>query len=168
MDQSHIILHNQYVNNTSGWEEIDNKVIAEYVWIKWDGITLGSKCKTLDIAEVNSLDDIPEWDYGCDYHTQPLPGVLEVKMKPVAYFRDPFRKGNHIIVMCDTYIWSDDTFQTLVPTNTNFRAHAKKIFDACPDEEPWFGIEQEYTLIGTKTRHLTWPLGWPKDGNVGS
>lgn len=35
------------------------------------------------------------------------------------------------------------------------------------NEEPWFGIEQEYTLVGTKTKFTTWPLGWPHNGYPG-
>jgi len=31
-------------------------------------------------------------------------------------------------------------------------------------EEPWFGIEQEYTLLNT---HTKWPLGWPASGYPG-
>lgn len=31
-------------------------------------------------------------------------------------------------------------------------------------EEPWFGIEQEYTLLNT---HTKWPLGWPTSGYPG-
>ena len=167
MDQGHLSLYNQYVNNTSGWEEIEGCVVAEYVWIDGSGITLRSKCRTLEVEEVKSLADIPEWNYDGSSCYQAPTDNSEIIMKPVSYFRDPFRKGNHIIVMTETHKWTDGTCQTLEPANTNFRIHAKKIFDASLDEEPWFGIEQEYTLVGTKTKFTTWPLGWPHDGYPG-
>jgi len=46
-------------------------------------------------------------------------------MKPVAYFPDPFRGGNNIMVLCDTYAWEDKSFKKLVPANSNFRHHAQ-------------------------------------------
>jgi glutamine synthetase len=41
--------------------------------------------------------------------------------------------------------------------------------DLAKDFEPWFGIEQEYTLmyIGSATPHNNWPLGWPEGGFPG-
>ena len=165
-EQANLSLCNQYVNNSSGWEEVDRVTVAEYVWIDGSGITLRSKCKTIE-GQVNSLTDIPEWNFDGSSCYQATTENSEIIMKPVAYFRDPFRKGQHIIVMCETYKWTDTKFTALEPANTNFRTHAKKIFDACLDEEPWFGIEQEYTLVGTKTKFTTWPLGWPHDGYPG-
>lgn len=62
-------------------------------------------------------------------------------MKPVAFFPDPFREGDNVIVMTETFVWADESFTTLKPSNTNFRNFAKKIFDAGDFEKPWFGIE---------------------------
>merc|ERR1712038_1576422 len=166
MDEQHLQLYNQYVNNTTGWTEISDKTVAEYVWLDGSGITLRSKCRTLE-GRVNGVEDIPDWNYDGSSCYQAPTDNSEIIMKPVAVFRDPFRKGNHVLVMTETFRWKDSTCTELVPANTNFRTHAKKIFDACPDEEPWFGIEQEYTLVGTKTKFTTWPLGWPHDGYPG-
>jgi glutamine synthetase len=68
-------------------------------------------------------------------------------MKPVAYYRDPFRQGDNILVMCDTYQWKDKTCKDLIPANTNFRKYTEEIWNAHPEEIPWFGIEQEYTFL---------------------
>jgi glutamine synthetase len=54
-------------------------------------------------------------------------------------FKDPFRGGDNILVLCECYD-NDGTVN-----KSNFRAHAKKVMDAAADEEPWFGLEQEYT-----------------------
>lgn len=62
-------------------------------------------------------------------------------MKPVAFYPDPFREGDNIIVMTETFVWEDGTFKSLVPSNTNFRHFARKIFEAGEYEKPWFGIE---------------------------
>merc|ERR1719353_800006 len=51
-----------------------------------------------------------------------------------------------------------------VPIPTNTRAAAEKLFAQKLDEEPWFGIEQEYTLF---EKDSTTPLGWPKGGFPG-
>jgi len=76
-------------------------------------------------------------------------------------FPDPFRRGDNIIVMCETFVWADKEFKELKPANTNFRHFAKKIFDASEGEHPWFGIEQEYTLFSRVNTNSRWPLGWP-------
>jgi len=64
-------------------------------------------------------------------------------MRPVAYFPDPFRGGDNILVMTQTFMWEDSTCQKLVPSNTNFRNYADKIFThpTAVAEKPWFGIE---------------------------
>lgn len=140
--------------------------IAEYVWIDGSGLTLRSKAKTIT-KPINSLADLPDWNYDGSSTYQASTHNSEVIMKPVAYYPDPFRGGNNIIVMTDTYVWADEQFTTLKPANTNFRHYAKAIFDAGAFEEPWFGIEQEYTMIETKNKFALRPLGWPSSGFPG-
>ena len=49
------------------------------------------------------------------------------------------------------------------PISTNKRTTANKIFEqkSVKDEEPWYGIEQEYTLFDING---VTPLGWPQNG----
>ena len=97
------------------------------------------------------LEDLPEWNYDGS-STGQAPGTdSEVIIKPQAIYHDPFRGGNHVLVMCDTYTPQG----VAIPTNT--RKPANDIFQQKLDEEPWFGIEQEYTLFKDGV-----PLGWPK------
>lgn len=95
----------------------------------------------------------------------------------MAWFRDPFRRGDNVLVLCEC-ITGDGK---VVPSNT--RAAAVRIFDACKDAEPWFGIEQEYMLFDRSTLLCAFrdfvlsllklvlcaadcvtPLGWPQYG----
>ena len=56
--------------------------------------------------------------------------------------------------MCDTYTPSGK------PLPNNHRYWANKIFKRKLEEEPWFGLEQEYFLISKETGK---PLGFPAD-----
>jgi len=167
MDQEHAVLYNQYPN-LSKVPHVGGKIIAEYVWLDGSGLTLRSKCRTLD-KKVESLADLPEWNYDGSSCYQASAEQSEITMKPVAYFPDPFRGGDNILVMTETFKWEDATCKKLVPANTNFRHFAQQIFE---DEEataemPWFGIEQEFTLLGTSNKFTKWPLGWPSNGYPG-
>ena len=41
------------------------------------------------------------------------------------------------------------------------------IFDECLEEKPWYGIEQEYTLLTNRDKFNTHPYGWPNSGYPG-
>ncbi|XP_037298842.1 glutamine synthetase 2 cytoplasmic isoform X3 [Manduca sexta] len=56
--------------------------------------------------------------------------------------------------MCDTYK------SNMEPTDTNHRIKCQEAYDKCKDQEPWFGIEQEYILLDSDLR----PFGWPPGG----
>ncbi|MDG1367153.1 MAG: glutamine synthetase, partial [Acidimicrobiales bacterium] len=59
-------------------------------------------------------------------------------------------------VLCETALTAD-----LSPHPTNTRAAAREALVAYGDQEPWFGLEQEYTLINPATG---WPAGFPNNG----
>merc|ERR1719313_2760240 len=120
------------------------KVLAEYVWIggayTTGGFDLRAKTKTLP-KKPASVAELPVWNYDGSSTNQAPGEDSEVLLKPVAIFADPFRGGDNILVLCETM----DPKKQPIPTNT--RAAAAKLFAEKPGEEPWFGIEQEYTLF---------------------
>ncbi|CAI9302105.1 unnamed protein product [Lactuca saligna] len=135
------------------------KIIAEYIWIGGCGVDIRSKARTLP-GPVSDPSELPKWNYDGS-STKQAPGEdSEIIIHPQAIYKDPFRRGNNILVMCDAYNSQGD------PIPTNKRHNAAKIFSHSDviAEEPWFGIEQEYTLL---QKDVKWPIGWPIGGYPG-
>jgi glutamine synthetase len=116
------------------------KTICEYIWIGGNG-ELRSKTRVLENANFNVY---PDWNYDASSTGQlSSDGNTEGILKPVASCKNPLCKipnVSSLLVLCDTY----DVNGT--PLDTNHRYKAKQIFDSRPDEEPWFGLEQEYFI----------------------
>jgi glutamine synthetase len=136
-----------------------DKIIAEYIWVGGSGIDIRSKSRTIS-KPVEDPSELPKWNYDGSSTGQAPGEDSEVILYPQAIFKDPFRGGNNIIVMCDTYTPQGE------PIPTNKRARAAQIFSdpKVSSQVPWFGIEQEYTLM---QRDVNWPLGWPVGGYPG-
>lgn len=154
------------------WKRFDDlpqfgKIAAEYVWIGGTGQDLRSKTRVLDKVP-KAPSDLPSWNYDGSSTGQAPGEDSEVYLVPQAIYKDPFRGGDNIIVMCDAYepprINKDGTVAPIKPIPTNTRAACNDVMEKCKDQEPWFGIEQEYTLLNAKTK---WPLGWPACGYPG-
>jgi len=134
----------------------ENKVQATYIWIDGTGEGLRCKDRTLEFIP-KSPKQLPVWNYDGSSTYQADGKNSDVYLHPVAIYKDPFRRGNHILVLCETYRF-DGT-----PTASNKRQACLEVVNKCIKEEPWFGIEQEYTLLDMDER----PFGWPKMGFPG-
>lgn len=138
------------------------KILAEYVWIGGNK-ELRSKCRVLEKNDGDNILDAkfyPVWNYDGSSTGQAIGSDSEVIMRPQTVFPCPFRKGDNVLVLCDTYLPNGQ------PHSTNHRAKAVEIFNQKLEEEPWYGLEQEYFLIDLKTGK---PLGFigdemPKQG----
>ena len=120
-------------------------VIAEYIWIDGSGINMRSKARSLP-GPIKSLNEIPRWNYDGSSTEQATTANSEVLLEPEAFFRDPFRGGDNILVLCSTYVWSDKTFSGTEPANTNFRHFSRYVNMEGAAWEPLFELEQEYTI----------------------
>lgn len=127
-----------------------------YVWIDAD---MNFRCKTKTVDTVPTKpEDLSVWNYDGSSTNQSTGSNSDVYIQPVALFNDPFRGGENKIVLCETL--APD--QSPHPTNT--RRAAFETFNKKSELEPWFGIEQEYTLF--EADGVT-PFGWPSNGFPG-
>jgi glutamine synthetase len=136
------------------------KVVAEYVWCDALGATR-SKTKVFDKSDKNiTLLDFSEWNFDGSSTGQAEGKKSDVVLKPARLFKDPFRRSwkdcECFLVWCDTYNM-DGT-----PHPTNNRHECMSVCDRTKDEEPWFGMEQEYILyqLGNKLSEPQIPYGW--------
>ncbi|VAI08203.1 unnamed protein product [Triticum turgidum subsp. durum] len=136
-----------------------DKIIVEYLWVGGSGIDIRSKARTVN-GPITDASQLPKWNYDGSSTGQAPGEDSEVILYPQAIFKDPFRRGDNLLVMCDCYTPQG------VPIPTNKRHNAAKIFNTpkVAAEETWYGIEQEYTLL---QKDVNWPLGWPIGGYPG-
>ncbi|CAH3133245.1 unnamed protein product [Pocillopora meandrina] len=129
-----------------------------YVWIDGTGENLRCKTKTVE-EEPITPQDLPVWNFDGSSTFQAEGCNSDVYLHPVALFRDPFRRGKNKIALCETYNFDHK------PGVCNHRLPCNKAMEHEDVKAaiPWFGIEQEYTLLD-KDGH---PLGWPKGGFPG-
>ena len=127
---------------------------VEYVWIDGHKPTakLRSKTKVVE-GPIEKIGDIPSWGFDGSSTMQAEGHDSDCMLQPVHHISDPLRGGDHVIVMCEV-LNSDGTVH-----KTNTRAALREIAEKYKDEEPWFGVEQEYTFFQGRS-----PLGWPEGG----
>lgn len=129
------------------------KIMAEYIWIDAEG-GVRSKSRTLP-AKDYTPDELPVWNFDGSSTGQAPGDNSDVYLRPVRIFPDPFRpKGGNILVITECWDASGS------PNKFNYRHECAKLMEAYASHKPWFGLEQEYTLLDTNDR----PYGWPVNG----
>ncbi|GIY08186.1 glutamine synthetase 2 cytoplasmic, partial [Caerostris darwini] len=134
----------------------EDTVQCMYVWIDGAGEQLRAKTRTLDFAP-KCAEDLPIWNFAGSTTNQAEGSNSDTYLYPVALYKDPFRGGNNKLVLCDTYKYNKK------PRESNKRHTCLEAMNKAKDQKPWFGIEQEYTLLDCD-KH---PFGWPKNGFPG-
>jgi len=123
---------------------------AEYIWIDGTEPTAMLRCKTKVLADGK---EPPIWGFDGSSTNQAPGSNSDCVLQPVFVVPDPLRGGNNILVLCEVLL-TDFT-----PHATNTRAKCVEVAERYADQEPMFGIEQEYTFFKDGR-----PLGWPEVG----
>ena len=125
--------------------------VCEYIWIDGRG---GLRSKTRVLTGIfEELDLLPIWNYdGSSTEQANSDGNTEVLLKPVFSCVDPLRPDiNALLVLCETFKTSEKTSEgSDEPLPTNYRNCWSRTTNGTSCD-PWFGIEQEYTIFFTGT-----------------
>ena len=139
-------------------------VVAEYIWIDANNSLRGKTKVFENNGFITSINKLPVWNYDGSSTGQASGQDSEVILKPCTMFKDPIRETvtcrlgsqtQNIIVLCETY--QPDG----APLTDNNRYWANYIFNKALEQEPWYGLEQEYFLINPFTQK---PIGFPQNG----
>lgn len=135
-------------------------VLAEYVWLDAKQVP---RSKTMTMTQKpRSIKDLRVWNYDGSSTAQAEGHNSEVLLHPRAIFDDPFRGEPHVLVLADAWNAWDDK-----PSIGNTRAACAEMMDKYKKLDPWFGIEQEYTLMkpGKVGMAPTVPYGFNADNS---
>jgi glutamine synthetase len=123
---------------------------AEYIWIDGTEPTakLRSKTKILDDGV-----ELPIWGFDGSSTNQAPGDKSDCVLQPAFSCPDPIRGGDNVLVLCEVLL----TDMTAHPSNT--RAACVEVATRYKDQEPVFGIEQEYTFFKDGR-----PFGFPAGG----
>jgi len=164
-----------------GEDYIAVRCLVEYIWLDHQGKFRG-KTRTIYVENrLESIEQIPEWNFDGSSTLQATTNSSEVVLKPVKFVIDPFRIDMcqtisinseptiGIIVLCETYDIKNN------PLESNKRYDAYNIFDLQNVKEmyPMYGLEQEYIIVDCRNTYNTKTLQeynrvlcWPKDKNT--
>jgi len=131
-------------------------VQAMYIWIDGSGESMRCKTRSLE-KEPATVEELPVWNFDGSSTGQAEGSNSDCYIKPVAMFNDPFRGAPNKLVLCEVLNYKRE------PVATNHRKTCQEVMSLVKSEKPWFGMEQEYTLLDVDGH----PYGWPKQGFPG-
>jgi glutamine synthetase len=133
----------------------------DYIWLDAEG-EIREKSRFLSLSVHPTLSDIPEWTFDGSSTGQATTSHSDLILKPVRMFK----RGtlDRYIVVCEVYLPNG------FPHETNHRDWSMKKMVAAADQEPWFGIEQEYVITAINM-NMIMPYKWrtlngPHDGTL--
>lgn len=129
---------------------------AEYIWIDGAEPTHSLRSKTKIVPDGTT--DFPIWGFDGSSTNQAPGANSDCVLRPVYSCKDPIRGTDNVLVMCEVLL------PDMTPHPTNTRAACAKAAEKFAAEEPWFGIEQEYTLFESDGKQ---PIGFPEGGFPG-
>jgi glutamine synthetase len=123
---------------------------AEYIWIDGTEPTAKLRSKTKIVADSH---DLPIWGFDGSSTNQAPGDQSDCVLQPVFSCPDPIRGGDNVLVLCE--VLNTD----MTPHASNTRAACAEVASKFKDQEPIFGIEQEYTFFKGGR-----PYGFPSTG----
>jgi glutamine synthetase len=126
---------------------------AEYIWIDGTRPTAQVRSKTRVLPDGA---EPPIWGFDGSSTNQAPGRASDCVLQPVCIVPDPIRGGSNSLVLCEVLL------PDMIPHPTNTRAMLREVVARYEDQEPLFGIEQEYTLFKDGR-----PLGFPEGGFPG-
>ncbi len=132
---------------------MSSKAKLEYIWLDGYYPTQNMRSKTkIEPDFSGKLEDCPIWSFDGSSTKQAEGGNSDCLLKPVAIYPDPARKNGYLVMS-----------EVLNPDGTPHETNSRATIDD-EDEDFWFGFEQEYFIMDTKTQL---PLGFPMGGYPG-
>jgi len=135
----------------------------EYIWLDGNASkNIRSKIRfvKLDRSKINSpldlINHIPDWSFDGSSTNQADGDESDCIIKPVKVVPNTTERARtpSFIVLCEVYDHEEN------PHKTNSRATLKNTLKETNQDDMWFGVEQEYTMVNKDTYK---PIGWPGD-----
>jgi len=158
MDKTTLVSNASILAKYLALSQPTNMTQVMYVWIDGTGEHVRAKTKTVNFVPKTAA-ELPIWNFDGSSTGQSEGSNADVYLLPVQLYNDPLRGGDNKLVMCETIRYNKN------PTESNMRHSCKMVMDMVQEQQPWFGIEQEYTLLDGFDRNK--PLGWPTGGYPG-